>query len=62
VEYKSVELRYFPITATRPLQFRFSCNIGILVHEHRIFSESHNFGGVTCNSMFAVNMAVSTSV
>jgi hypothetical protein len=30
---KMCQVRYFPITATRPLQFRFSYNIGILVHE-----------------------------
>jgi hypothetical protein len=33
LEYKCSEIRYFPITATRPLLFRFSFNIGILSHE-----------------------------
>jgi hypothetical protein len=27
------EIRYFPNITTRPLQFRFSFNIGILAHE-----------------------------
>ncbi len=40
-EYKCANIRYFPITTTRPLQFRFSYNIGVfLLMNHRIFSES----------------------